>query len=256
MKRNSFLLMLLFGLNACVEKRLGPSTSRRPAAASMASAVSPTATVTPDLKYPQAKPLNEKAPVKILSDSLRYNDTKKETEFSGHVIAIQDTTTLKSDKLFSTSKGESAHAQGHVVLLDAVRHVEIQAAQGEYRDNLGEANLKGGVIMHSQDPYALPVTVTGETAWYRSLSRLANLTGGVTLFRGRVTATAKTADLCGDDDLATLEGDVKIYLGSRNEVLAKRAILRGKDKSIQFDGDVKAKLIPAEMKEASLHPER
>lgn len=255
MRRNSILLLtLLLPLSACVEKKLGPP-EKRPSVANVA-APTPTRTVTPDLKYPQAKPLNEKAPVKIRSDQLHYNDALKETDFTGHVVAIQDTTTLYSDRLRSTSKGEAAKAEGNVVLVDEVRHIELKAAEGEYADSLGEATLKGGVIMHSQDPYAIPVTVTGQSVWYRSLSRLASLKGGVTLFRGRVTATAETADLCGDEDIASLAGNVEINLGDHNKVRSKRAVMKGREKSMLFEGNVKAKIIPAELREASLHPEQ
>jgi lipopolysaccharide transport protein LptA len=239
-------------LGACVEKKLGPPVSK----AALAPTPAPSPSATPELKYPQAKPLNDRAPVKIRSDRLRYNDVAKETDFLGHVVAVQDTTTLYSDRLRSTSKGESARAEGNVVLVDSARKVELKAAEGEYTDSLGEASLKGGVILHSQDPYAIPVTVTGQSAWYRSLSRLASLKGGVTMLRGRITATAETADLCGDEDLATLEGDVEISLGDHNKVRSRRAVLKGREKSMMFEGGVKARLIPAELKEASLHPEQ
>ena len=156
----------------------------------------------------------------------------------------------------SSNKGESASASGHVLLEDPVRRVTLSSSEGDYTDSLGEVTLRGGVLLLSQDPYAIPVTGTGQTAWYRSLSRLARVSGGVRVLRGRVTATAETAELFGDEQKVLLEGGVDVSMGLSNTVHSRSATLRGLDKDMQFDGAVQARLIPAEVKQASTHPEQ
>jgi lipopolysaccharide export system protein LptA len=248
------LVLFSLALAGCVAKRLGPPTAQ--AAARPLAAALPTPTLTPALSYPQARPLDNHAPVKVRADHLRYNNTLKETRFLGHVVAVQDTTILHADSLISADQGTSAKAQGHVRLEDSVRKVELSSDEGEYKDSLGEASLEGGVVLHSQDPYAVPVTVTGRSAWYRSLSRLADLKGGVRVWRGNLSATAEEADVCGDEDRVALSGGVDLNLGKNNHVSSKQASMDGKGKNLVFEGDVRASLIPAEIREASAHPEK
>ncbi|MES2201900.1 MAG: LptA/OstA family protein, partial [candidate division FCPU426 bacterium] len=176
------LLAMLTALASvgCVEKRLGPvgsSAATGLGAPPLAAAATPVPSPTP--YFPQNRPLDERAPVKLRADHLRYDARSKETRFSGNVVARQDSTVLKSDELVSGDQGQSARAKGHLRLRDDERRLEIRASEGEYRDALGTAELRGGVVLHSQDPYALPVTVTGKTAWYQSVSRLARVSGGV-----------------------------------------------------------------------------
>jgi lipopolysaccharide transport protein LptA len=199
--------------------------------------------------------MDQKRPVKIKSDHLRYNDKLKETEFTGHVIATQDSATLFADAMRSSTQGESASASGHLRLLDPERKVEILAEEGDYSGALSEANLKGGVVMHSVDPYAVAVTVTGQSGWYQSVSRQARLAGAVELRRGALTATAERADMDGARDSITLSGKVSALLGA-NKVEADSAILDGAKKSVCFIGGVKASLIPSQIRERASHPER
>jgi lipopolysaccharide transport protein LptA len=205
--------------------------------------------------YPQARPIDEKRPVRIKSDRLRYNDRAKETEFIGNVVASQDTATLYADRMRSSTQGESASAKGSLRLLDTGRKIEILAEEGDYSGALSEANLRGGVTLHSVDPYAVPVTVTGQTGWYHSLSRKARLGGGVKVERGTLTATAKSADVDGEQELIELLGEVRAMMGA-NRIEADRAELDGKRRSVVFEGGVQAWLLPAEIRQRASQPEK
>jgi lipopolysaccharide export system protein LptA len=238
-----------------VSPQLGKAAAPERAKASplgAAQAASPTAAAT---SYPQERPLDQKRPVRIKSDHLRYNDRLKETEFIGHVVATQDTETLLADHMRSRDQGDSAWAQGHLRLFDPERRIEMLADEGDYSGALSEANLRGGVILHSVDPYAVSVTVTGQSAWFQSLSRNARLTGGVRVERGRLTATAQSAEMDGAKDTLELQGGVKVIFGA-NSVLANNATLDGAAKSVLFVGAVDASLIPAQLREGASHPER
>ena len=207
------------------------------------------------LSYPQRRPLDEARPVKIKSDRLRYYDKRQETEFIGHVVATQDTAILHADRLRTSDQGESAWASGHLQLLDSGRKVELLAEWGDFSGSLSQANLCGGVVMHSVDPYSVPVTLTGESCWYQSVSRLARLEGGVTLRRGDLTATADTAVMNGTGELVELWGNVLARMGV-NRVAANSALMDGSKKSVAFDGGVVALLIPSQIQDRASHPEK
>jgi lipopolysaccharide transport protein LptA len=207
------------------------------------------------MQYPQTRPVDEKRPVRITSDHLHYNDKLKESEFIGHVVATQDTETMYADRMRSSTQGESAWANGHLRMVDFNRKVELLADEGDYSGALSEANLRGGVILHSVDPYSIAVTVTGETGWFQSVSRLARLSGGVHVERGRLTATAESAYMDGGLDRLNLLGNVKANFGV-NCIQAQSATLDDLTKSILFEGDVDASLIPTQVRDSASHPER
>ena len=208
-----------------------------------------------DLSYPQRRPMDQGRPVKIKSDRMRYYDKSRETEFIGHVVASQDTAVLHADRMMSNDQGQSAWVSGHLQLQDFARKVELRADWGDYTASLSEANLCGGVVMHSVDPYAVPVTVTGETCWYQSVSRKARLEGGVTLWRGGLTATAQSAFMDDGGKRIELNGHVVAQLGV-NRVEASTAVLDGSKKGVFFDGGVAALLIPSQIQDRASHPEK
>jgi lipopolysaccharide export system protein LptA len=204
---------------------------------------------------PQQRPLDEKKPVKISSKRLRYHERMRETEFIGDVVAVHDTTTFMSDRLFSSAEGESATAQGHLHLSDPLRKVEIWAEEGSYAQSMEEASLNGNVILRSVDPYAVAVTISGQSGWYQRLSRRARVTGGVEVFRGHLTASAQTASLEGGKNEITLEGRVLAHMLS-STVKAERAVIDGMEKSARFEGGVEANMIPAQLRASAAHPEQ
>lgn len=243
-------------LAGCVQKALGPASAPSTGAADPGSGQAeptPTPGLTP--QYPQAAPIDERKPVKIRADRLRYDDGRKETSFLGHVKAVQDTTVLSADRLISSTQGETARVSGNVKVEDLARKVELRASEGDYSGSLTEANLRGGVRLNSVDPYSVPVTVTGQSAWMHTVSRLAEVRGGVVVERGRITATAGTARVEGAENLLVLEGAVDAALG-RSRIESDRAELDGKGRRASFEGRVRAKVIPKELREASEHPER
>jgi lipopolysaccharide export system protein LptA len=139
--------------------------------------------------------------------------------------------------------------------LDPERHIELFADEGVYSGSLSESNLRGNVLLHSVDPYLVPVTVTGETGWFQSVSRLAKLQGQVHMYRGNLTASAETADLNGMLGQLRLKGGVKASLGI-NTISSQEALADDATHSIVFLGNVDASLIPSEVRESASHPER
>jgi lipopolysaccharide transport protein LptA len=241
-------------LAGCVSPNLGGGKGA-PAPAVAAPAPAPSPTAAPSPAYPQARPLDESKPVKLRADRLRYNDKLKETLFKGHVVATQDTATLSADELRSSDQGQSARVSGSVKITDSQRRVSLEASEGDYSGALSEANLRGGVKVVSVDPYAVPVTVTGRSAWYQSVSRLARVEGGVRVERGRLSATAESAELDAPAETVELKGGVEAGFGA-NRVKSSSARLDGKRKSAAFEGGVEARLVPAEVRESAAHPEK
>lgn len=250
------ILAMAAMVSGCVSGRLGRQPdSTAPVQAAAAPTPAPAATPQPTLAYPQALPMDESKPLTLRSDRLRYNDQAKETEFIGHVVARHDSTTLSAERLRTSTKGESAQVKGRVRLTDSSRKVELLAEEGDYSGALAEANLRGGVVLHSVDPYAVPVTVTGKTAWYHAASRLARMRGGVRVERGNLTATAARAELEGASDLLSLEEGVEAVMGS-NRVRAGKVRMDGKTRSMSFEGQVEAVFRPKEVRDAASHPEK
>jgi lipopolysaccharide transport protein LptA len=243
----------LLALGGCVAKRLGLPLPKAGGAAIPAAATEAVPTPTPF--FPQNRPLNDRAPVRLRADHLVYDSKKKETQFSGDVVARQDSTVLKADRMRSSNQGESAEAEGHLHLTDSQRKVELRANQGDYTDSLATARLRGGVILHSQDPYAVPVTVTGQTAEYQSVSRKALVKGDVKIWRGDLYALSEAALLDGEAAILSLDGNVDLRLGLRNRIRSQRATLSSKNRDMAFEGGVEASIIPAEIRQASAHPE-
>jgi lipopolysaccharide export system protein LptA len=249
LKSGAWLVFLALGLGACAKPTLSP----RPSGQAPVAAVVPVPTPRPTLVYAQAKPLDQALPVKVRSRHLKVGQAGAETVFYGGVTVTQDTTVLTARELHSHDQGQHAVAQGDVRLLDLQRKVEALADEAEYGGALRQATLRGDVHLLSVDPYGVGVTLTGATASYGALSRSASVQGGVSIYRGGLTATADSADMADDGAFVHLSGGVEAQLGA-DQATAQEADLGSADRSLTLRGSVRARFIPSDMRKAAADP--
>jgi lipopolysaccharide export system protein LptA len=224
---------------------VAPAKGMRPSAGLGVSATL-TPTPTPAPSYPQAEPIEQKKPVVIHSEKLLYNDKLQETRFVGKVRARQGDTTLKADELDTHTAGQEAQVTGHVVLADTRRKILLHAGQADYLGQMDVVHLKDGVVLHTVDPYGLPVTVTSQTGEYARLSETARLEGDVLVLRRNVTATASTAYYRGAEGLLLLQRKARVHSGRNHFWADQIQFFRPRD-LVTLDGQVKAVFVPSEL---------
>ncbi len=203
--------------------------------------------------FPQNQPLNETLGVKIKAKRLTHNQSTGETLFKGNVEARHGAATLYADELRSRDQGASASVSGHVRVIDLQRQVALEAGLGEYHDHLGEASLSGGVKVVSVDPYALPLTLTGQTALLSRRGRSARIEGGVRVTRAGISATAGAAQLDEIDSSIELQDGVEAHAGS-NHVSSRKARFERQRRVATFEGGVKARFVPAQVRAFAADP--
>jgi lipopolysaccharide export system protein LptA len=236
-------------LGACAKPALSP----RPSGLAPVQAVQAVPTPRPTPGYPQSKPVDEAQPLKVRSRRLKVGQAGAETVFYGGVTVTQDTTVLTARELRSHDQGRNAVASGDVRLLDPQRKVEALADEADYGDALRQATLHGKVRLLSVDPYGVGVTMTGASATYGALSRSASAQGGVTIYRGRLTATADSADMADGGAFVHLSGGVEAQMGP-DQATAQEADLESEDRSMTLKGSVRARFIPSDMRKAAADP--
>ena len=241
--------MALSLLGACAKPVLSPRASA--AAASIATV--PTAQTTPTLHYPQTKPVDQSLPLRVRSRSLKVGQAGNETVFYGGVTVTHDTMVLTAKELRSHDQGKTALAVGNVILLDPDRKVQAQAQEVEYGDAMREAKLRGNVRLLSIDPYGLGVTLTGQSATYLALSESASAEGGVTIYRGTLTATAGSAEMLGGGAYVYLSNGVEAQLGP-NQARSNEAEMVADGRSLTLKGAVRARFIPSDVRKAAANP--
>lgn len=230
-----------------------PTLSPRAAQGLAPVAAVPTMEPSPVPTYSQTRPLDEARPVKVRSRSLKVGQSGSETVFYGGVTVTQDTTVLTARELRSSDQGRSALATGDVHLLDPERRVEAEAQEVEYGDAMSRASLRKDVRLRSVDPYGVSVTLTGQSATYWALSRSASMDGGVTVYRGGLTATAGSGEMFDGGKQVHLSGSVHAVLGM-NEARSQEADLEAAGGSLTLKGKVRARFIPSDVRKAAANP--
>ncbi len=243
-------LLLALGMGACAPRALGGGIATAP---QQASVVTPQPSPVPTT-LPQALPLDEARPLKVTSRTLRHDEKNRVTRFIGDVRVTQDSLTLTADELISDATTQGAQARGHVRLRDAVRKVDLSAGELRYANDLRQADLFDGALLLTQDPYGVPVTITGQTGWYQALSQRARLEGGVRVWRGDLSATAQSASVEGARRFILLEGGVKAAL-NKNRASSNSVRLGQNGQSLEFLGDVRASFIPRQLRQAVQDPQ-
>jgi lipopolysaccharide export system protein LptA len=238
---------------ACAAPRLAPHRAPGIKPVPGVPGIKPGTSPTPAPAYPQERPVDQGRPVKVRSRSLRYDQKTQETVFYGGVTTTQDSTVIHSRELLSQNQGQSARASGGVLMSDLVRRFWIRTGQADYTDLLREAVLSHGVHLVSVDPYGNPITVTGQSGSFSSLSRGAEVDGGVTVLRGPLLATAVSATVADGGAELTLEEDVRVAMGY-NRLQSEWAFFDDKTHSLDLKGDVRVRVIPAELRSVAAAP--
>lgn len=236
---------------ACASPGLRPMAARGKAAPALAAVAAPTPTPAPS--FPQQRPVDEEQPLKVRSKSLRYDHATEESVFYGGVTVTQDSTTLLARELRSQTQGQSAKAEGGVLLKDPLRRFQARAGRAEYTGALRSARLEGGLELVSVDPYGLPITVTGRSGSFSDVSRWAMVDGGVLVRRGALSATAGTAQVLDGGGRVELDGAVRARFGL-DQAKADHVELDQAEKSIVMDGAVRARIVPRDLREAMAAP--
>lgn len=244
------LAALALGLGACAQRALGGAAKAVEVRAAQAPTPQPSPVPT---SLPQARPLDEARPLKVSSKRLRHDEKTKQTRFLGDVKVTQDSLTLTADELISDAATQGAVARGNVRLRDAVRKVDLSAGELRYANDLRQADLFGGTRLLTQDPYGVPVTITGQSGWYQALSQRARLEGGVQVWRGALSATAQSASMEGERRFILLEGGVAAALGL-NQASSDSVRLGANGQSVEFMGEVRARFIPSQLRQAAQDP--
>jgi lipopolysaccharide export system protein LptA len=249
---HAWLLPALLALAACASPGLqsGPP-AKGPGLAPVPSVPQPSPTPAPS--FPQQKPLDEEQPLKVRSKGLRYDHAAEESVFYGGVTVTQDSTVLQARELHSQTQGQSARAEGGVLLRDPVRRFQARAGRVEYTGALRAALLEGGLELVSVDPYGRPVTVTGQSGSFSDLSRAALVRGGVKVRRGSLRATADSAQVRDGGEQLQLQGSVRGSFGL-DRVQADLIELDQVGKAITLDGKVRARVVPKDLRQAMASP--
>lgn len=236
---------------ACAKPGLQPREA--PGAERPQPPPAPRPSPTPAPQYPQARPVDEGAGVKVRSARLRHDQRSGLTVFYGGVTVTHDTSTLTARELRSRDQGGSAEAVGGVRLVDSGRSFSVEAGQVRYTNAMRDGLLEGGVRLLSLDPYGRPVTVTGRRGGYSGLSRSAWAEGGVRVWRDGLTLTAQRVEMEGDGARLLLLDGVEAGLGS-NRARARQAQLLREGQSLALSGAVRASFVPAELRRAAERP--
>lgn len=247
------LLLSLALAWGCAARGLHPLPVQQ--AALPAALPTPQPSATPAPQFPQSRPLDQKLPVKVRSARLRYDQSRKLTVFYGGVTVTHDTSTLLAQELRSSDQGANAEASGGVLVRDAQRQFTAEAGRLRYGNALQEGLLDDGVHMVTVGPYGRAVTITGQSGGYQGLSRSAWVDGKVWVHREGLSVSAQRAEVeDGGADLRLLR-DVDVRLDG-NHAQADGAELRREGQSLELSGSVRARFVPAELKQAAAQPWR
>ena len=152
---------------------------------------------------PQGFGKDSDQPIEISSDSLEVSQQEKVAVFSGKVVAVQGSTTLKSDKMkvFYSGGGKDAPSQQAMAAVTGTQKISRIIAEGSVR-----------IISEDQ-------TASGTKGIYDVEKSLVVLTGGVTLAKGKNVlkgekfeydmATGKSRLISGDGGESGGQGRVK-----------------------------------------------
>jgi hypothetical protein len=88
---------------------------------------------------------------------------------------------------------------------------------------------------------------------YLALSEAASAVGGVTIYRGALTATAESGEMQGGGAYVHLSGGVKAKLGV-NEARSHEAEMVSEGRNLTLKGAVRARFIPSDVRKAAADP--
>lgn len=144
-------------------------------------------------------------PIKIDADRLEANNAKRMVTFIGNVHAVQEDTTIRSDRLILYFRKEGQ--PGTPTTKEPMQGGEVERIEA-----------RGRVTIHMQER-----TATGDEALFYQDSRQIILTGNATLREGPNLIKGDKVTVFLDEDRGIVEGSEKvrvsatIYTGDRSE---------------------------------------
>ncbi len=151
----------------------------------------------------------KKKPLDITSDEVKYTKVKEKEVviFTGHVVVIQETTTLKSDQLKLFPDENRAVATGHAWMRDEKQKMVLTGERIEYYHDkrYGIATGKPKLVGEEEN-----FTLTSKKMEVFLPEDRLRATGRVRLVRNDMVATCKVLDYFDKEKKAILTGNPQI----------------------------------------------
>lgn len=183
-------------------------------------------------------------PLDITSDEVEYSKVKgKEVVvFTGHVVATQGTTTLKSDQLKLFPDENKAVAQGRAWMKDEKQKMILTGERIEYYHDrrYGMATGKPKLVSEKEN-----FTLTSKKIEAFLPEDRLRATGRVKLVRDSMVATCKVLDYFDKDRKAVLTGNPEIR-EKENLVTGERITMYVDEYRVVIEGRARIKFIPEE----------
>lgn len=148
-------------------------------------------------------------PLDITSDEVEYSKVKEKEVviFTGHVVATQETTTLKSDQLKLFPEENKAVATGHAWMRDEKQKMVLTGERIEYYHDkrYGMATEKPKLVGEKEN-----FTLTSKKMEVFLLEDRLRATGKVRLVRDDMVATCEVLDYFNKEKKAILTGNPEI----------------------------------------------
>jgi len=150
-----------------------------------------------------------KKPLDITSDEVKYTKVKEKEVviFTGHVVATQATTTLKSDHLELFPDENKAVATGHAWMRDEKQKMVLTGERIEYYHDKGYGIATGKPKLVGEEEN---FTLTGEKMEVFLPEDRLRATGRIRLLRNDVVATCRVLDYFDQEKKAILTGNPQI----------------------------------------------
>ncbi len=148
-------------------------------------------------------------PLDITSDEVEYSKVKEKevVVFTGHVVAVQETTTLKSDQLKLFPEENKVVATGHAWMRDEKQKMVLTGERIEYYHDkrYGMATEKPKLVGEKEN-----FTLTSKKMEVFLLEDRLRATGKVRIVRDDMVATCEVLDYFDRERKAVLTGNPEI----------------------------------------------
>lgn len=183
-------------------------------------------------------------PLDITSDEVKYSKVKEKevVVFTGHVVAVQETTTLKSDQLELFPDENKAVATGHAWMRDEKQKMVLTGERIEYYHDkrYGMATEKPKLVGEKEN-----FTLTSKKMEVFLLEDRLRATGKVRLVRDDMVATCEVLDYFDKERKAILTGDPEIS-EKENLVTGDRITFFVDEYRVIVEDKARIKFIPEE----------
>ncbi len=183
-------------------------------------------------------------PLDITSDEVKYSKVKEKEVviFTGHVVATQETTTLKSDQLKLFPEENKVVAQGQAWMRDEKEKMILTGDRIEYYHDRRYGVVTGKPKLVSEKEN---FTLTGKKMETFLPEDRFRATGRVRLVRDGMVATCKVLDYFNKERKAILTGNPEIREG-KNLVTGDKITLYIDEYRVIVEDRARIKFIPEE----------